>query len=557
MSKSKSDRQKAANAIARLRRDSTPVTGPREPKSPLPRREMLCGGEFVEWDALADARLRLSNLPLDRLPLRCRRTVDAALQDTSVRTIRRARAQLFEVSASQNVDAWISQACARVEEMLAFNLAGLGDHRAAAEVSAAALCQWMNLLTVGQFGEAFLCLRTAIVWAGDAQFSHTDTWKYPDPTYPRLHALEINPDRMMAFSQALADADAQLRVADDILRGGAGMMAPPVEGGDLALDFLGDGVAYPTPEEIAEPAAAASHAAPAGQTLVVFPEMGHLPVPSTSIRDRGDSPRALAEPWAGKPMPLTQAPDPRAFAEGLWARFPWAGEAIDAYAADLVGAPYARVSPRILVGPAGCGKTAFARAILEAAGLDVTVYAAAGQMDGGSFAGTSRQWGTWRPSVPAQACLRLGKASHGIVVDEVEKAGTSRRWGRLDETLLPFLERGSTARAIFDPAFEIALDLSAVSLVLTANSLDGLAGPLRDRCQVLTWPAPRAEDLPVVAASILEDLRRERGLAEAWCPALDGEELDALSAWRGGSLRPLRRMIEIVLAARETLAPRH
>lgn len=549
MSKKPSDRQKAANAIARLRHDSTPVTGPREPKAPLPRREMLAGGEFVDWDALADARLRLRDLPLDRLPLRCQRTVDAAIEDTSVRTLRRARMQLFEVSASKNVDAWISQACARVEEMLAFNLAGLGDHRAAAEVSAAALCQWSHLLTVGQFGEAFLCLRTAIMWASDAQFSHTDTWQYPEPTYPRLHNLELNPWQMTAFAQALTDAEGQLRAVDDVLRGGAGVMPPAVQDGDLALDF-GDEPGTPAPAEASPPP-------PEPLGLVVFPEMTHLPVPSTSIRDRGDSPRALAEPWAGKQMPLVPAPDPAAFAAALRTRFPWAAEAIEAYAADLVGAPYARVAPRILVGPAGCGKTAFARAVLETAGLDVTVYAAAGQMDGGSWAGTSRQWGTWRPSVPAQACLRVGRANLGIVVDEVEKAGTSRRWGRLDETLLPFLERGSTARAVFDPAFEIALNLSGVSLVLTANSLAGLSGPLQDRCQVLQWPSPRAEDMPVVAAAILEDLRRERGLDEAWCPPLDGAELDALSAWRGGSLRPLRRMVEIVLASRETMAPRH
>ncbi len=110
--------------------------------------------------------------------------------------------------------------------------------------------------------------------------------------------------------------------------------------------------------------------------------------------------------------------------------------------------------------------------------------------------------------------------------------------GRLDETILPFLERGSTAKAIHDPAFECALDLSAVSYILTANSLDGLSSPLRDRCQVLHWPAPREQDLPIVAASILDGIRQERGLDEAWCPALDGDELDAISVWRGGSLRP-------------------
>jgi len=338
---------------------------------------------------------------------------------------------------------------------------------------------------------------------------------------------------------------------DAVLRGGAGQQAT-VEGGDF--DFgLPDPA--PTPARTVREILTEAKAATPALSLVVFPEMTHLPEPSKSIRDRGDSPRALAEPWAGKPMPLTPASDPAAFAAALRARFPWAAEAIEAYAADLVGAPYARLSPRILVGPAGCGKTAFARAVLEAAGLDVTVYGCAGQMDGGSWAGTSRQWGSWRPSVPAQACLRMGKASHGIIVDEVEKAGDSRRWGRLDETLLPFLERASTARAIHDPAFECALDLSPVSYVLTANSLDGLAGPLRDRCQVLQWPAPRPEDL--VAAAILDELRRERGLDDVWCPSLSGDELDALTAWRGGSLRPLRRMVEAVLASRETFAPRH
>ncbi len=255
-------------------------------------------------------------------------------------------------------------------------------------------------------------------------------------------------------------------------------------------------------------------------------------------------------------MPLTQTPDPAAFTASMLARFPWVAEAIEAYALDLVGAPFAAFRPRILVGPAGCGKTQFSRAVLEAAGLDVTIYAAAGQMDGGAFGGTSRQWGTWRPSVPAQGCLRFGKASHGIVVDEVEKAGTSRRWGRLDETLLPFLERGSTARTIHDPAFETALDLSGVSYVLTANSISGIVQPLLDRAPPLHWQPPRAEDMPIVAAAILSDLRRDRGLDDVWCPDLDGEELDALSTWRGGSLRPLRRMVETVVAARDVLARR-
>ncbi|MEZ0249329.1 MAG: AAA family ATPase, partial [Methylobacteriaceae bacterium] len=430
----------------------------------------------------------------------------------------------------------------------------LGCEVASARLAAELFSMVAAQIRAGMFDRAFLVARHALLRAEDAQCTARDVPYVPGPSYPRLETFDVE---AAAWIQAWTVFGAAIRMVedeDDILRGGAGQRSER-PAGDGDFDF-----GLPEPE--ARPARSVREilteaTSPAALSMPVFPVMTHLPEPPKSVRDRGDSPRALAEPWAGKPMPLTPAPDPRVFVERLRARFPWAAEAIEAYAADLVGAPYARFSPRILVGPAGCGKTAFARAVLEAAGLDVTIYSAAGQMDGGSFAGTSRQWGSWRPSVPAQACLRLGKASHGLVVDEVEKAGDSRRWGRLDETLLPFLERGSTARAIHDPAFECALDLSPVSYVLTANALDGLAGPLRDRCQVLEWKAPRAEDLPVVAAAILDELRRERGLDDVWCPALSGDELDALTAWRGGSLRPLRRMVEAVLASRETFAPRH
>ncbi len=156
--------------------------------------------------------------------------------------------------------------------------------------------------------------------------------------------------------------------------------------------------------------------------------------------------------------------------------------------------------------------------------------------------------------VSLQALLRAQAASVGIIVDEVEKGTHDRRHGRLDETLLAFLERSSTARRIFDPALECEVDLSGVSYILTANDLAGLSrrsstGPADP------VPMPRAEDLPIVAGRILADLRRERGLAEAWLPDLDGQELDLLSdRWKGGSLRPLRRLVEAVISGREAFA---
>lgn len=380
------------------------------------------------------------------------------------------------------------------------------------------------------------------------------------------------------FASALVGLSAGVRCTWRAGQPGLGTLAAALQSGDATIHDAVRAAAPAEPETLAEatdddraglhrlprsvdpepppPPVVRRTPNPALLTLVVFPRQDHLPKPSPTSRDRGESPRALCESVAEVPLPLSPTPDPAAFAAGLRDAYPWAEEVIERYAMDLAGAPYAAFRPRVLVGGAGGGKTSFALALLRAAGLPETLFSASGMMDGGAWAGTSRQWGTWRLSVSAQAILRARCASVGIVVDEIEKAGPSRRWGRLDETLLPFLERGTTARAIHDPALEAPLNLSGASYVITANSVEGVSGPLLDRAPAVHWPMPRREDLPVVAAAILDGIRREQGLDERWLPALDGEEMDVLSAWRGGSLRPLRRMVETVVAARDGFARR-
>ena len=484
--------------------------------------------------------------------------LDVALTDPTFRaiqraidapTLRRLRAVEAALRSDQPADEW--HKAKEVANLLPFHQAALGCEIASARCAADALDAATMRVQCGDLGHAFLSFRVACLWASDAQSDATDVPYVGGPLRSRLHAFDQKAWAWLEGFKVFAAAERMVSDEDAILRGGVGV---PATEDPVPLD---DVVAMAKAVEIlrrgADKRAASNSAA---QTLVVFPRLDHLPAPSQSTRDRGDSPRAIAEPWAEKGMPLTPAPDPKTYADRLRGRFPWAEEAIEPFAQDLVGAPYAATRPRILVSPPGFGKTAFARAVLEEAGLDVTLYAAAGQMDGGSFGGTSRQWGSWRPSVPGQGCLRFGKASHGIVIDEMEKAGTSRRWGKLDETCLPYLERGSTARAIHDPALECALDLSAVSYVITANTLDGIGAPLLDRAPALHWPAPRADDMPVVAAAILAEIRRDRGLDDVWCPNLEPNELDALTAWRGGSLRPLRRMVEAVVASREIFARR-
>lgn len=84
-------------------------------------------------------------------------------------------------------------------------------------------------------------------------------------------------------------AQVQVQTEEDVPRGGAGAQSGSDIQSSLPKDFfdpldLGDGTSVPAP-------------APR-PTLTVFPRLDHLPKPSPSARDRGDSPRALVEDQA-------------------------------------------------------------------------------------------------------------------------------------------------------------------------------------------------------------------------------------------------------------------
>jgi hypothetical protein len=159
--------------------------------------------------------------------------------------------------------------------------------------------------------------------------------------------------------------------------------------------------------------------------------------------------------------------------------------------------------------------------------------------------------------VPLQAIRRSLVANPLVVLDEIEKAGTRSENGRLVDSLIPFLEL-ETARETFDPYLECPVDLSAVAYIATANSLSGIPGPLLDRFRVLEIPVPRREHLPAIIRTMTQDVRAERGGDPAWMPDLDGEEIQLIAnQWDGGSMRRLRRMVEVMLSGRETLAARH
>jgi len=353
--------------------------------------------------------------------------------------------------------------------------------------------------------------------------------------------------------QTASDAYADYRATRDGL-------APQQSEADPIADMLSDMPDAPDVDvqsdleallAVADPAPVITQREP--PTLVVIQSLDHLP--ETKSQHHA-SPRAEYGSMAGVAMPLAETPDLHDAARVLTTEMPWAADVIMTILMDSVGSPASRVRPTLLVGRPGCGKTRLARRLGEVLAMQPTIIPAAGVSDS-SFGGTSRQYSSGRASVVLQAIRRTGIGNPMLVMDEIEKAATGTYNGRLTDTLIPFLEVESSCR-LQDPYVECAVNISRAGWVFTANDTFQIPGPLLDRLRVLEVPQPRWPDLPVVVKTIMSEIRAEQGMNSLWLPDLEPGELELIAKqWTGGSLRPLRRMLETIIAGRNVFAARH
>merc|ERR1719219_1703816 len=198
-----------------------------------------------------------------------------------------------------------------------------------------------------------------------------------------------------------------------------------------------------------------------------------------------------------------------------------------------------------LSGPPGVGKTSVAKSIARSLDREFFRFSVGGLSDVAELKGHRRTYVGAMPGKAVQALKKTKTENPLILIDEIDKMG--RGWqGDPTAALLEMLDPEQNG-TFLDHYLDVPIDLSKVLFLCTANTLDTIPEPLRDRMEIIDISGYVAEEKLVIAQQyLLPQVSDMTGLKLVDGISLHDEALNKLikSYCRESGVRNLRKHIE-------------
>lgn len=199
-----------------------------------------------------------------------------------------------------------------------------------------------------------------------------------------------------------------------------------------------------------------------------------------------------------------------------------------------------------LVGPPGVGKTSIAASVAKALGRRYVRVSLGGVTDESEIRGHRK---TYLGSMPGRIinAFRQAKTYNPLVLfDEIDKLGNDYR-GDPAAAMLETLDPEQNV-AFVDRYVEIPFDLSRALFITTANSLQGIPGPLRDRMEIIELQSyTREEKFQIAKRHLVKKQVEKNGLTSRMISVRDDALYEIVDGYtKEAGVRTLERQIGAV-----------
>ncbi|MFN3885601.1 MAG: AAA family ATPase [Aquabacterium sp.] len=184
------------------------------------------------------------------------------------------------------------------------------------------------------------------------------------------------------------------------------------------------------------------------------------------------------------------------------------------------------ITPMLLLGPPGVGKTHFAREVAQLLGTGLGFVSMSSMTAGWVLSGASSQWKGARPGKVFETLVDGQYANPVMVVDEIDKAGGEHAYDPLG-SLYSLLEH-DTAGSFTDEFAEVPVDASQVIWVATANDARQIPDPILNRMNVFEVAMPDEDAARKIAARLYRSIRDHHDWGSRFAPEPGEAVLEAL-----------------------------